>query len=260
MKTSRAHGLGTLNVNKSDDVLPHIISPVFAGQGGIGAAYVGGQLVVSLDGKVAPHNLIWPAFWGSLKAEKVTPINIEIARTVAGKALAGTKPPRSGDWLSLTEKQIIEVLTLLSVEESIEGTAVYISGGKLYRLDDKGKLTAVEHAAAWPYRWPIAHNVRPAAQSLGVHGCQDCHSTDSPFFFGRVAVDSTLASEREEVKKMVEFQDVDPVYIKAFAVSFVFRPWLKVAALASCAVLAAVLLLYALKALACITKVLAGED
>jgi hypothetical protein len=42
--------------------------------------------------------------------------------------------------------------------------------------------------------------------------------------------------------------------------SFVFRPWLKVVALASCAVIAAVLLLYALKALACITKIMVGED
>jgi hypothetical protein len=41
-KTSRAHRLGTLGVNKSHEALPHIIAPVFAKQGGIGAAYAGG--------------------------------------------------------------------------------------------------------------------------------------------------------------------------------------------------------------------------
>ncbi len=59
---------------------------------------------------------------------------------------------------------------------------------------------------------------------------------------------------------MVEFQDVDATYMKLFAVSFIFRPWLKAAAIAASVILGAILLLYALKALARITKILAGED
>jgi hypothetical protein len=59
---------------------------------------------------------------------------------------------------------------------------------------------------------------------------------------------------------MVEFEDVGAFYTKAFAMSFIFRPWLKIVALGSCAVLGVVLLLYALKALACIAKILVGED
>jgi hypothetical protein len=95
---------------------------------------------------------------------------------------------------------------------------------------------------------------------LGVRYCTDCHATDAPFFFGDVAVDSPIAAERDSVKKMVEFQDVDVVYAKAFAFSFVFRPMLKVTAVASCGVLALVLLLYGLRALACVAKVWAGRD
>ena len=59
---------------------------------------------------------------------------------------------------------------------------------------------------------------------------------------------------------MIEFQELDPFYTRAFAMSFVFRPWLKVVALASCAVIAAVLVLYGLKALGCILKVLAERE
>ncbi|UCF42535.1 MAG: hypothetical protein JSV99_08020, partial [Planctomycetota bacterium] len=80
------------------------------------------------------------------------------------------------------------------------------------------------------------------------------------FFFADVEVDSPVASEQGSAKKMVEFQGLDPVYTKAFAFSFVFRPWLKVVALGSCAILGAVLLLYGLKALACLVAVLAGKD
>ena len=83
---------------------------------------------------------------------------------------------------------------------------------------------------------------------------------DAPFFFGDVAVDSPVVSERDDARTMVEFQYIDSFFAKAFAFSFVFRPWLKVVTLASCAILAVVLLLYGLKALVCIAKVMVGES
>jgi hypothetical protein len=243
-KTSRAHGLGTPIGKAKDEVLPHIISPVFAEQ---------------QDGKIAPHNLIWPAFWGSMKGEKVEPIAIKIVRQGA-EMIAGKALPRSGDWPALSTERIAEDLAFVSSSGAIDGQPVYVCGGKLYRLDGSGQLIEEDHPAAKPYLWPIAHDVRPAAQSLGSRGCGDCHATDSAFFFADVEVDSPVASEQGLVRPMVNFQGLDPVYTKAFAMSFVFRPWLKVVSLASCAVLAGVLLLYALKALGCITKVLAGKE
>ena len=242
IKTSRAHGLGTHSVNGSADALPHIVSPVFAEQP---------------DGKIAPHNLIWPAFWGDLKDGDVALISLELVGKAAGKILDGGKASRSGDWPDLTAEQMTKVLVAL---KNTVAKPVYVCAGKVYSLDKKDQLADVEDSAAKPYLWPIAHDVRPAAQSLGIRGCEDCHSTDAPFFFGKVDVDTPVVSKRDSVKMMVEFQDVDAVYAWAFALSFVFRPWLKVVTLASCAVLAVVLLLYALKALACITKTLAGED
>jgi hypothetical protein len=158
----------------------------------------------------------------------------------------------------LTAEHIAEGINAL--QKKIEGQAVYISAGKLYKIDDEGKLIAAEHDAAKPYLWPIAHNVRPAAQSLGVRSCEDCHSTDAPFFFGAVAVDSPVAAERATSKEMIEFQDINRKYTKWFAFSFVFRPWLKVIALCCCGIIGAVLLLYALRALACVVEVLAGKN
>jgi len=255
-KTSRAHRLGTIGVNKSHEALPHIIAPVFAKQGGIGAAYMG-RLLVLEGGKIAPHKLIWPAFWGTLKDQNVSPIDFEVVEQTVGTVFANEKLPASGDWPALSAEHITKALN--SLKGAVEGEPVYVSGGKLYNLDDSGKLHQEEDPAAQPYLWPIGHNVRPAAQSLGVRYCTDCHATDAPFFFGDVTVDSPIVAGRE-AKRMIEFQDINPFYAWAFAFSFVFRPMMKYICLGSCAVLGLVLLLYALKALTCVVKVLAGEN
>ncbi|RKY11771.1 MAG: hypothetical protein DRP65_03290 [Planctomycetota bacterium] len=244
-KTSRAHALGTQNVNISDETLPHIFSPVF---------------IPDQTGKIGPHKIIWPSFWAHLKGRQVVPIAPQIVKEAAGNILYHKLELESATWPKLTDQMVTQVLGILASENSRQGRPVYICGGKLYCLDDSGKLTEQEHPAAGPYAWPIAHDVRPAAQSLGVRGCADCHATDAPFFFGAVEVDSPLASQQGRVKIMADFEGIDAVYTKAFAFAFVFRPWLKLITIACSAVVAAVLLLYALKALACLTKVFARQD
>ncbi|MEK7992595.1 MAG: hypothetical protein AAB403_02215, partial [Planctomycetota bacterium] len=176
-----------------------------------------------------------------------------------GEVLSKEKFPFSGDWPDLTADHIVKGLTSLAAGASIEGKTVYVAGGNLYSLDDSGQLRQEkDRPAAKPYLWAIGHEVRPAAQALGVRYCTDCHGTNAPFFFGDVAADTPVAQDRQ-AKKMVEFQDISPSYAWAFAFSFVFRPWMKIIVLGSSAVLALVLLLYVLKALACAVKVLAGE-
>ena len=252
-KTSRAHALGTHNSNKSADALPHIMYPVFAQQADDLSR------ASRPNGKIAPHKLIWPAFWATLKEQKVTPVNLSLAKRAVDRRIARAKPRSLGDWPTLTEEHITKALQ--SLKKTVEGEPVYICGGKLYRVDESGQLCEPqEHPAAQPYLWPIAHNVRPAAQSLGVRRCEDCHSTDGPFFFGEVEIDSPLAAEQVATKEMVEFQGIAPFYAWAFAFSFVFRPWLKVVALGSCALIGVVLLLYGLKALACVVKTLVEGD
>jgi len=239
------HRLGTPNVNKAREMLPHIASVVFAKQ---------------TDGKIAPHKLIWPAFWGVLKDDGVVPVELGTVKKVIEDVLSKEEFPFSGDWPDLTDDHIAKGLTALASDGSVEGKVVYVAGGRLYSLDDSGQLSEQEdYPAAKPYLWPIGHDVRPAAQSLGIRYCTDCHGTKAPFFFGDVTVDTPVAAAREP-KKMVEFQDISPSYAWAFAFSFVFRPWMKIVVLVSCAVMAFVLLLYGLKALGCVVKTLAGEN
>ncbi len=200
-KTSRAHRLGTINVNKSPDAMPHIVAPVFARQP---------------NGKIAPHKLIWPAFWGILKDQNVMPIDIEVVRQTAGEIFTKEKLTVSGGWLSLTTEHIAEALKKLSSEKSVEGRPVYVAGGILYYLDDTGKLCQQEnHPAAKPYLWPIAHDVRPAAQALGVRRCEDCHSPEAPFFFGKVWVDSPVQGKGGVFRKMRDMYEIGgPVYVR----------------------------------------------
>jgi hypothetical protein len=257
-KTSRAHRLGTPNVNKAQRMLPHINSPVFAKQAGIGTMYLG-RLVVMENGKIAPHKIVWPAYWATLEDKRVKPIKLDVLEQSIRGVFADLEFPETGDWPRVTKEKITEALKVLG--SAIDGKAVYVAGGNLYMLDDSDKLIEQEnHPAAKPYMWPVAHNVRPAAQSLGVRNCEDCHSPDAPFFFGDVTIDTPIVSERESTKKMIEFQNISPFYTWVFAFSFVFRPWLKVLVLACSVVLAGVLLLYALKALGCVARVLAEED
>jgi hypothetical protein len=246
VKTARTHKLGLHDIHHVDLELPHIAAPVF----------MKGQ-----DGKIAPHKLLWPAFWGRMNNKTIVPLMPEVIREAAADVLELELESTEtvNGWRPFKLTQIEGVLKLLKAQAE-QSEPVYICGGKLYRITEEDKLEASEHELAQPYSWAIAHDVRPAAQSLGVHSCEDCHSTDGPFFFGEVAVDSPIVSEQNSVKKMVEFQDIDTVYAWAFAFSFVFRPWLKVVALGSSAVMAAVLVLYGLKALGCIVKVLAEED
>jgi len=244
VKTSQAHSLGVHNSNKSADALPHIISPVFSKQS---------------DGKIAASNLIWPAYWGGLAGGAVKPIKLNIVKSIIPDVIKSSAAAREGDWPAVTEEQISDALTLLVTLEMVEGEPVYISGGRMYRLD-KDKLVSQEHTAASAYIWPIGHNVRPAAQSLGVGGCEDCHSTDAGFLFGQVEVDTPVVSQQGSSVGMTEFAELGSTYTKLFAMSFVFRPMMKVVTLGSCGLIAVVLLVYGLKALGCIGRVLVGKD
>jgi hypothetical protein len=257
-KTSRAHKLGAPNVNKAPETLPHIFAPVFARREEFFTEPLR-KLSLPEDRKIAPYKMIWPVYWGVLEDDSVQPIEISIVEKVIGGVFADIELSATGDWPRLSKEEIVEGLK--SLNSAVGAKAVYVSGGKLYSLDDSGEIKVQEnHPAAQPYLWPIAHNVRPAAQSLGVRYCTDCHATNAPFFFGDVTIDSPVVAEQSSVENMVEFLDVRPFYTKAFAFSFLFRPWLKIISLISCAVIAMVLLLYALKALGCVVKVFSGNN
>lgn len=250
-KTSRAHRLGTINVNKEPRVLPHILAPVFAKEGWTDS---------NTPAKIGPHKMVWPAFWGVLDAnDGVKPVELAVVTKVVGDALKNVVASEIGDWSELKEEQVGHALKALA--DAGQTKPVYITGGMLYELDEAGAVKSREgHPAAAPYAWAMAHNVRPAAQSLGVGKCTVCHSTNSPFFFGKVGVDSPIASVAGLAKAQYEFQKASHARTWFFAFSFIFRPWFKVIAIGSCALIGVVLLLFGLKALGSVAKVLSEQD
>jgi hypothetical protein len=254
-KSSQAHGLGTRTVNKSPEALPHILYPVYAQQAALNNSDA------SVEGtKIGPHKMIWPAYWGTLTADgDVLPVDLATVKDVVGPALKGVSLTAAGDWAQIKEEQIAEVLKALAGAGK-EGP-VYVTGGMLYQLKGDGTLTShANHPAAAAYLWPIAHHVRPAGQSLGVGKCTVCHSTGAPFFFGKVAVDSPVTAVSNLTRSQYEFQRAPHGRTWAFAMSFVFRPWFKVVAIGSSAVIGIVLLLYGLGALGAVARVLAEQE
>ncbi len=244
IKTSLAHGLGIHNVDKSDTALPLISSPVFAR---------------TSNGKIAPHNLIWPSFWGKWNEDTITPLSPNVIKPSIDKTM-DTENLSIRTWPNFTEKQVTDILADLQTNNEIEGKPIFISQGLLYALDGKGKLISAEHPAAEPYLWPLAHNVRPAAQSLGVRGCEDCHSTDAPIFFAQLQIDSPMSAEREIINLNIDYQNLDPVYMNTFALTFIARPYFKIAMIAVGIVLSLILLLYGLKGIQLIINRLSGTS
>jgi hypothetical protein len=229
-KNGMTHGLGEFNVNKSSGALPHLYYPVFAR---------------NEEGKLAPNRLVWPAFWGRLENGTVKPLHPDQVKRAIAKGKLAAPLAADGSWLNVDEHWVEQVLRIL--DEG--GPSAYIAGGKLHRLDG-GKLRAEDNAQAQPYLWPIAHDVRPATQALGAKGCQDCHSTDAAIFFGKVAVDSPLASERKVSWTMNRFEkNLDTDYQSRLAASWRYRGMLKAIGLGAAAILLLVMLAYAFRAI-----------
>jgi hypothetical protein len=242
-KTARAHALGIAGANKSGEILPHLLYPVFAK----------GQ-----DGKIGVFKLLWPAYWAAMSDANIKPLTMETVKAATSRVITKTAFSKTGSWPDLKEEDIVKILTMLGEKVEAGAKAVYVTGGKVYSLDDGEKLVSADNKMAEPYMWPIAHDIRPAAQSLGVRNCQDCHATNSPFLFGQVLIDSPLKNLTG--KEMAAFENLPRLYTKAFAFSFVFRPWLKVVAILSSLVILGVLVLYALKALGFVAKVVVGDE
>jgi hypothetical protein len=241
-KTSRMHKTGLHGKHNLDIAQPHLYAPV---------------LMKGTDGKIGPYKMFWPAFWAIRDGEKITPMAPADVLKKAAKVL-GADVEKEDDWRPLTQEQIHDVLLTWKEDNA---AAVYIAGGKLYQLDADGKISSTVHKAAQPYAWPMAHDVRPANQSLGVRNCKDCHTVDSPFFFGKVQVDTPVKTAGgADYLEMVQLQGIDRLYMWIFNFTFVFRPFLKIIALASCALIGIVVLAYVLKAAAVISNACAEED
>ena len=244
MQTARAHGLGLETHHPRDDEPPHIVEPVFVHQD---------------DGTIGPHRMMWPAFWGRLKDGEVTPMEPDAVAKAARSVFRGRRSSRPTTLVPLTAEQVAKALEEIVAKEKDDegepaGEPVYVCGGMLFRLGADGKLVGAEHAAAEPYSWPLAHDVRPAAQSLGLGGCADCHAADAGFFYGRVVAGSPSALEPRAARPMHEFQGLAPDVVYVLARTLIFRPMVFVIGLAVAGALAIVLVHYGLAGLAALTR------
>jgi len=183
-------------------------------------------------------------FW--LKDDQTQPFVTNFARRTIGQ-LTGTEQ-------TLTEGQAELILKSLRekrpVNEAKDGNEyVYISSGKLFRLDQNDKLEAKNDDAAKPVAWPLAHQVRPARQSLGVNGCTDCHKAGSSFFFGKVTGTGPLETKNVLVRSASSFMGLTKPYYFLFGLSFTVRPVLKWVLFAAAIVIGSILFLVFLLAL-----------
>ena len=135
----------------------------------------------------------------------LSPLASDFAVRTVAETAGGEEP--------LTEEQVGMVLAALAGAGERD-TFGYVSSGRLFRLDEPEGVVASEHASAEPYAWPLAHDVRPAAQSLGAKSCTDCHAKDAPFFFGEVRALGPLKTAAAVVTPARALQGEDaPVYI-----------------------------------------------
>ena len=246
VKTSRAHALGIPKADKSESALPHIVTPVFA---------VGG------DGTYAPHNLLWPAYWARESSGVLIPIPPEQVRPIVKEVLERDTNRVVVNWPVLTDAEILLVLQDLAGADTASARAVYVTGGEICFADGDGTLKRREDPRAAPYLWPIAHDVRPKARSLGIRGCSDCHATDAPFHFGSVGVASPFAAVQDSLRPMTDYQDVSRVSAWLFSMSFLFRPGLKGLIIVCFVLVAAVVLISAVRGFGHLIRILAaGEE
>jgi len=240
--TSRANGLGVPGFDRSPEALPHVFGQAFARQP---------------DGRIAPVNLIWPAYWGYVKDDLMAPMDPERVQSMAGSIIAKGIDAPGNDWPALTEEILVQVLERLSAETGED--VVYIAGGQMHRAAPGGGIDSVEHESGRAHTWPIAHGVRPAAQSLGVRGCRDCHVSDSPLFFSTVKVDSPLAFQHRDEVAMIEFMELDEAYVRLSIGAFALRPYLKGLMVLSIFLTTAIVVIYGLRGLGRLTEAF-GRD
>jgi hypothetical protein len=136
----------------------------------------------------------------------------------------------AGEEALITEEQVEAVLSAL--EEDRPGGAgnagfVYVSGGRVFRREAAGGLSARSGPAAAPVAWPLAHDVRSARQSLGINGCTDCHSAGSDFFFAPVLAQGPLKTGRLDKRSGAAWMGLSPIYQRLFGLTFIVRPALK---------------------------------
>ncbi len=241
VQTSMAHGLGIASKERDERSPPLIVAPVFARD---------------LDGRIAPFRQMWPAYWARLRADYLEAIAPAALQAAANKVMTRAKPRAGEPVAPLADAEISALLKQLAGDG---GPAVYVRDGRLYQLGGDGRLQVTAEPGAAAYRWSLAHDVRPAAQSLGARGCADCHSADAPIYFGSV-IPADMRDAPGGPTRMFELHTSDPALAGALGRAFAFRTPLIWIGWVSVGVLALTLLAYALAGLRGLSESFGAEQ
>ncbi len=223
VQTSLAHGLGLASRERQASDRPHVEAPVFLRQ--------------AHDGRIAPHRMTWPAFFGKVGGDgAIRPLPLAQVQAAARATPRGRQKHLDG--APLTDEQIIAILSQLAATGD---RCVYVAQGFAHRLD-AGELVRETHEGARPYAWAMGHDVRPASQSLGVRGCTDCHGKNAPMYFARVGG----VSGRLQPVAQYELLGAERAELTRWAWSYELRDVFKFAAIGGFAVLLVIVVAHGL--------------
>ncbi len=234
VQTSRAHKLGIASRKRSFETLPHVVEPLFARS--------------ASSPSIAPHRGFWPSFWSIDKPESdVRPAKLQAVERAFEAAGLGGGSGEEHRTSPLTDDQIKAVLAHLRC---------YVRDGFVHYLNGDGELVREKNESdfAGPHLWPLAHDVRPAAQSLGANGCEDCHSDTGAVFFGKIAAIGDPREYPITLMHQLPGNNVDPKLAKLWSAMFPYRDLGKWFTGLCLAVLVAIFLVYGLRGLDSITR------
>ncbi|GMU37699.1 MAG: hypothetical protein KJ057_09960 [Phycisphaerae bacterium] len=221
-QTSLSHGLGLPTRDRRTDDDPVLTGPVF---------------LPGADGRLAPHRLAWPQYWSLSREAGFPPLDAARVKKLLKNPLADAQRSATTQG-PLTREQITAGLKALQTAAAESESPAYVAFQRVYTLGPDGSLVSTSDEAGAAYAWPIAHDVRPARQSLGAGGCTDCHADDAPMYAGRI-VDASLAANPDAPRTtMQELRGADVGLARAWNRSMRLREAFKVAAFAAVALVA----------------------
>lgn len=245
VKTSRAHKLGAHFAFKADSAYPHIQSSV----------YVNNEF-----DKIELSNSLWKSYWAVKSGTDIKPMDLEALETRVRPLLDLDSLLSAGIIPKISDSLLTLVLADLNSAQNTEGEVVYISGNMQAGLDASGELKVSQVDETEAYNWPVGHTVRPASQSLGIRGCDDCHTYNSEFFFGNVEGESFIESAPAASISMTQFMGSGTFYNKFFSLSFLFRPALKFLIIISCALIALTVMVFLGRSILTFSRYAAAES
>ncbi len=282
VQTSMAHSFGLPLQTRNDDEMPAIVQPVFLKdeQGvltphrAVWPAFWGtmeGDTIAPL-----PPNEVF------LVLRRVLRLRADFRKEAAAvtltpderKAALGDAAAKADADLSVGEKEklvaaikpkasakfrenVAKALEAL-VKPNVKGVPVYVANGQVYQFDKdaKDKLKVFAHKAAEPYAWPLAHDVRPARQSLGITGCTECHSKDAKISYSTVTALGPATDDAAPSKAMYELGGYDQQLLAQWEQSFQGRPIFKWVGFTCIGAVVLILVLYFFVGLSGILKLL----